>query len=136
MKTHSQQKGLCLQCGKALAGRKDKTFCSIECKNEYHNSLSRIERAEHKKTIAALCLNFKILKNCKRERRSSYSLAELEKVGFNPDLFTGLKRSRVGFDEYRCFSASYILSKGMVFNINIQPNEGQYDPSEVPSNHP
>ncbi len=34
----------CKICKKALKGRKDKVFCSIECKNYYHVNLRRVTR--------------------------------------------------------------------------------------------
>jgi len=36
----------CKICEKVIKGRKDKLFCSIECKNYYHTTLRRITKTQ------------------------------------------------------------------------------------------
>lgn len=128
----------CIYCGKILTGRTDKLFCSMQCKNEYHNGLTRLEKQEHKRIIASLSNNFRILKKCLTEKRRIHDLEDLKADGFDPQLFTGHKRNWTGLDEYACLTISYSIDRGKVYNIVLQhpePTEHLSDPSADPSSH-
>lgn len=51
----------CKICKKILIGRKDKIFCSVDCKNYYHVNLSRVTRIEAKTIDGILHRNRSIL---------------------------------------------------------------------------
>ncbi|MGB5464089.1 MAG: hypothetical protein WBM92_12035, partial [Aureibaculum sp.] len=51
----------CKVCKKNLKGRKDKIFCSIECKNYYHTNLRRVTDAAAKELDKILHRNRSIL---------------------------------------------------------------------------
>ena len=53
--------GKCKVCKKELVGRKDKIFCSIDCKNYYHVGLRRVTKNAVKKYDAILHRNRSIL---------------------------------------------------------------------------
>jgi len=75
----------CKICKKDLKGRKDKTFCSIECKNFYHTSLRRVTNQATKEIDDILHRNRSILleimgKNIKQKKVKRILL---EKKKFN-----------------------------------------------------
>ena len=51
----------CKVCKKGLKGRKDKKFCSIECKNYYHTNLRRVTNQTAKDIDKILHRNRSIL---------------------------------------------------------------------------
>lgn len=51
----------CKICKKVIAGREDKLFCSIECKNYYHVNLRRVTKNEAKQIDEILHRNRSIL---------------------------------------------------------------------------
>lgn len=51
----------CKICKKVIKGRKDKTFCSIKCKNHYHVNLRRVTNTTAKEIDKILHRNRSIL---------------------------------------------------------------------------
>ncbi len=109
--------GTCLQCGKPFYGRKDKQFCSISCKNRWHNQILQRQRQFRADTIAAITRNYEILEELLKDERTSASLTELEKAGFDPAFVTGYRKGSCRHDDFACFDISFYRSNTKIFNI-------------------
>lgn len=114
---HQEEEGECLECGAVFRGRKDKRFCSLTCKNAYHNREQQAKRHSRTETLAALTGNYKILEALLREEKSSAGLEELEKLGFKPSYITGYRHGRFGHDDCACFDIWYYRTSTRIFNI-------------------
>jgi len=136
-KIQNDDEGTCLECGGAFYGRKDKQFCSLGCKNRWHNRLVQERRRFRLGTLAALSRNYQILESLLKEHRTSAPLTELERAGFNPALVTGHRVGSCRHDDYSCFDISYYRSDTRIFNLRRKavsaPRSG---PSRDPSSRP
>ena len=56
-----EEENICRECGRAFYGRRDKNFCSLECKNRWHNRIVRERRRVRTETLAQISRNYKIL---------------------------------------------------------------------------
>lgn len=101
---------LCLECGDPVGkGRIDRKFCSVECKNKYHNKESysgKISTARIKKILAK---NRKILKKIAvRKDADQIQKERLLKEGFDFDYHTHFRISKVKQYQYTiCFDYGY-----------------------------
>lgn len=107
----------CLCCGTEIYyGRKDKKFCSAQCKDKYHNfgkhhfedARMKIHRAMHK--------NYMILNDLLRAGVSQIPLSDMVAMGFNPEYVTSYSKLRSGV-LLSCYDISFKLSDSRVFNI-------------------
>lgn len=136
-KINNLEEGSCLECGSEFYGRKDKQFCSISCKNKWHNRQFLERRHLRMEIVAAISRNYEILETLLKEGRVSAGLEELTKAGFNPAFVTGHRKGRYRHDEYSCFDISFYRSSTKVFNVQRRPFCGQRpDPSRDPIDHP
>lgn len=82
-------KKICLQCTKEFSGRTDKLFCSLECKNSFHNARRRqdyihvVDTALHQNRVILQ----RIWPTLQKEKNIDRKV--LEKLGFRFDLVTG-----------------------------------------------
>jgi len=108
---------ICPQCGKEVAGRKDRIFCSIDCKNNYHNG--RISRKTKIKemTVCKLSKNYDILELVLKSGMGGYPLEQLIKSGFDPELMTSCRKNAQGHLEVHCFDISYCQTPRKIFNV-------------------
>lgn len=109
--------GNCLQCGTAIYGRKDKKFCSEDCKNHYHNAISRETNRRRTRVIAALTANYEILNGLLRYGVQSYGLEELRQMGFREEYITGYRKGEHHHNEHSCFDIKYYVTGSKIFGI-------------------
>lgn len=107
----------CLQCGKTIFGRKDKKFCSLGCKNAYHNHETEQRRKFMKKTDDAMHTNYMILDEALKNGGTSLSLEELAGYGFVQEIATSFKK-RYRCLELGCYDIRYNQSDSRIFNIH------------------
>lgn len=130
-----EEEGNCLECGTAIRGRKDKRFCSLSCKNNYHNRTQFNKRQMRAKVIAALTGNYAVLEALLHDGKTGASLEELSELGFDPAYVTGHRRGRFHHDEYSCFDISYYRTEARVFNVRRKEFDlSLSDPFPIPSN--
>ncbi len=70
----------CKICKKTIIGRKDKIFCSIECKNYYHVNLRRVTSIEVKEINKILHRNRSILLEIMGKNSVSKKIKRIELV--------------------------------------------------------
>ncbi len=120
-KMMSGGEGVCLECGAPFRGRSDKHFCSLSCKNAYHNRAQQTKRRHRSDILAVLTCNYGILEALLKEGRGSARLEELAALGFDPAYVTGHRRGRFGHNEYACFDILFCRSDTRVFNVRRDP---------------
>ncbi|MBO6097046.1 MAG: hypothetical protein J6P56_07045 [Bacteroidales bacterium] len=101
----------CPQCGKLLVyGRVDRRFCSVECKNLWHNRQRYPGREkEIKRVLRILDKNRDVLDKLLKMDVRSLDRVTLEHLGFNVNYFTSLRRTR-NFWIYTCLDIRYELT--------------------------
>ena len=85
-------KNLCPICGKSIAGRSDKKFCSIKCKNNYHHPSKNLKGDQIKMVNTFLYQNFKIMESIFSDEKKNKLMVPrilLDKMGFHYPYCTG-----------------------------------------------
>lgn len=107
----------CLECGKEMyGGRSDKKFCSLGCKNKYHNQHVSDNTRYREKVVTHLNVNYRILSALIRQGVSSIGLNELETLGFRVSLITGCSRYR-NHSVMHCYDICYCQSDSRIFKL-------------------
>ena len=79
----------CLNCGKAMEGRRDKKFCDVHCKSSYHYEKMMNEKPKFFYQVdQQLKLNRRILKKYNVGGKVTVRQELLLDDGFNPKFFT------------------------------------------------
>ena len=113
----------CLNCGREGVGRSDRKFCSVECKNAWHNTMGRSSRLCRSRIITALGRNYEILRESMERGELSIDLMTLEDRGFRPCYVTGYNPVRYGPDTFRCFDITYCRSASRVYRIRKEKED-------------
>ena len=111
---------ICPQCGKVVSyGRVDRRFCSITCKNRWHNRQRYPNRDnEVKKVLRILDHNRDILdKMLKMGLRNTDRLTLLH-LGYNVNYFTSLHKLRHRW-VYTCLDIGYELTPTRIKNVRV-----------------
>lgn len=116
-KIHNEEAGTCLECGTPFYGRRDKHFCSLTCKNAWHNRAQQAKRHHRARILAALSGNYSILEALLKDEQTSARLEDLASLGFDPTYVTGHRRGHFRHDEYACFDIWFCRSDTRIFNL-------------------
>ena len=125
--------GNCAECGKHFYGRKDKQFCSVLCKNKWHNRQGRQRRQHRLRTVAALNRNYEILDGLLKEKKTSAGLEELERAGYEAALVTGHRKGRFRHEEYSCFDIMFCRSDTKIFHLRRKESDGACGAGSFPA---
>lgn len=107
----------CLECGGEIVyGRKDRKFCSMKCKNRYHNRMQNYRRSVKLRVTSTLEHNYEILDRLLKAGVSSVSIGDLSQMGYNKEFMTSFHRVG-GHDECRCYDIKYFCTSSRIFNI-------------------
>lgn len=100
----------CLECGQELSyGRRNRKFCSVGCKNHYHNRFANSSRIVKMRIINALQRNYRILEKLLKLDITAIGRMEVEQMGFRCEYVTSHRKVR-RHNEYWCFDIRYNLS--------------------------
>lgn len=110
----------CPQCGKLLVyGRVDRRFCSVACKNLWHNRLRYpAHEKEIKRVLRILNNNRDVLDRLLRVGITHLDRVSLEHMGFNVNYFTSMYRYRKHY-VYTCLDIRYVLTPTRIKNISF-----------------
>lgn len=87
----------CLQCSNEFEGRSNQKFCSMRCKNAFHNKQNKEREARVIKINKILHKNWTTLHRLYEVYRSAPISMEIAKAhGFNHDFFTHVHHSPIG----------------------------------------
>jgi hypothetical protein len=115
----------CLECGTAFKGRKDKKFCSDQCRTVYHNRMnSDSDEVSYIRNVNnALRKNRRILHHLNPCGKTRISLEMLRSKGFNFDYFTSTRHARDGAMYYYCYDQGYRMIQQEVFMLVKKKND-------------
>jgi len=116
----------CPECGRALTdflGRVDRRFCSVECKNKWHNKQRAPRRdKEAQRIVRILYKNRSVLDRIMRLGFHSIDLPTLKYMGFSLAYFTSMDKVRHRL-VYTCLDVSYELTPSRIKNIRVLAEE-------------
>jgi len=110
----------CLECGHEIKyGRDDKKFCSIKCRNDYHNKEKQDHRTVQTRVTNIINRNYAILRNLLKSGITSVEIGQLVQWGFNPDYMTS-NRKIVKRNECWCYDIKYCMTASKIMNMEIE----------------
>jgi hypothetical protein len=86
-------KGKCAECGADLHGRSDKKFCDDQCRSTFNNKTYAQDLRSVREVNRILLSNRRILKDLSEECGAVVTWSLLMSKGFDPNYFTGVKKS-------------------------------------------
>jgi len=100
----------CKICKKDFAGRSDKIFCSIACKNDYHIRLSKATQTAAKKIDTILHRNRSILLELMGKHKTQIKIdrIRLDRKKFNFNYMTGYSINKAGKFYHHIYDFSYM----------------------------
>lgn len=116
--TTSEDHLSCLECGKGLVGRKDRKFCSLECKNDYNNRRYRDIRRHKNEVIEKLSRNYEILDQLLSSGTIHISREQLVSLGFDDHYITSYRKGLTRHDECACFDIYFARTESKIFHIH------------------
>ncbi|MBO8453502.1 MAG: hypothetical protein IAC07_02110 [Bacteroidetes bacterium] len=109
---------VCLECGDEIQyGRTDRKFCCENCKNKYHNRMTRNSRNVKLRIINSLHKNYKILERMLKLGLDSIDMTELKHLGFDPSFVTSYRKFR-RHDEFCCFDIRFIMTPNRIYSVS------------------
>jgi hypothetical protein len=103
----------CLACKKEFDGRSNRKFCSVSCKNRFHNERNKEKEAAVLEINKILHKNWTTLNKLYDVYRSApISMDVVEAYGFNKTYFTHIHNSTLG-DKY-----SMVYDLGLKYNLD------------------
>ena len=108
----------CLECGdEIMYGRKDKKFCSDECRNRHHNHTHRSERQYKRMVMGILDRNYEILDGFIKSDIDAVWIADAIAIGFNPAYVTSCRRHGKR-SMCHCFDICYVATDNRMTSIS------------------
>lgn len=124
----------CPQCGKVVNyGRVDRRFCSITCKNLYHNRTRYAPRLQSvDRVLRFIYFNRDVLDKLIKMGVSSIDRSALLHMGYNMNYFTSVERLR-GRWLCTCLDIGYELTSTRIRNIRYLCGELDASPDRFVS---
>ena len=98
----------CLNCDKPFTGRKDKIYCTIYCKSDYHFKKTKDNEPTFYKHIEKqLKLNRKILRKFNASGKATIRENKLLNAGFNPRVITHYWKTKNGHIYLFCYEFGF-----------------------------
>lgn len=116
----TDQPAYCPQCGTPLSqGRVDRRFCSVRCKNLWHNRRRFPDKdREIRKVLRILDNNREVLEKLIKMGVNSIDRVTLAHLGCNLNYFTSLDRQRHRW-VYTCLDIRYEMTPTRVRNLEF-----------------
>ena len=109
----------CLECGSEIPyeSRQGRKFCSISCKNRFHNRQQIGPRTMKVRILAILEKNHRILSELLENNQTSVPMSNLLVKGFNPMYATCCYR--LNRREMRmCFDISFCITSSRIYDLS------------------
>lgn len=103
-----QEVKLCTECGDKIVGRKDKKFCSDDCRASYNNRIRSDETNYMRNVNNALRKNRRILLELNTTGKTRVSREQLSSRGFDFSYFTGEYKTKEGGVYHYCYEQGYL----------------------------
>ena len=122
----------CLVCGDQLQGRRDKRFCSDQCRANFNNLRKRETEGYIQQINSILRKNRRILKSINPEGRSTIRTEYLKTSGFDFRYFTTYYKTQKGNVYFFCYEYGYcLIDQDKVLVINRQSYMDKF-PNVIP----
>lgn len=116
------EKQRCQVCGDEMKGRRDKKFCSDQCRVEHHNYQNRDVSKFMTNINNLLRKNHRILEKLNPKGKTRVSKAHLLDEGLNFNYFTNMYKTKNGKAYYFVYDQGYIEIEDGVFTL-VQKHE-------------
>lgn len=103
----------CLDCGQSLRGRRDKKYCSDQCRNNHHNKRGRRLNNLVRRINRRLSVNRRILWELNPTGNNTIDREILEYKGFDFNLHTEIHLNPEGNTCYFCYEQGYLFLSDM-----------------------
>ncbi|MBO4340259.1 MAG: hypothetical protein J5835_02370 [Bacteroidales bacterium] len=115
-----ENRQFCLQCGSPIepdSGRQDRKFCSVACKNKYHNAgRQMVSRRYRQRVMRILDNNYFILRRLLSMGVKALDVTTMKQMQFNFEFSTSY--NKIGRRQlYTCYDVQYELTPSRVVNI-------------------
>ena len=108
----------CLECGDEIVyGRKDKKFCSDDCRNRHHNHHHRSCRQYKRMVTVILDRNYEILDELVRSGIEAIWVADAIALGFNPAYVTSYRKHGTR-SMCHCYDICYVTTDNRMTSIS------------------
>ena len=104
-------KKVCPECNFEIIGRKDKKFCSDQCRNTYNNRLNKDPNKHIRRINRILRKNRRILEGSISRGVEEMQHAELRALGFDFLYYTHTKKGKSAAVIYYCYDYGYSIRK-------------------------
>ncbi|MDN4166084.1 hypothetical protein QWY31_11260 [Cytophagales bacterium LB-30] len=98
----------CLECGTPIKGRKDKKFCSDQCRNAHNNTLNSDVTNAMRNINNILRRNRRILMDLTPNGKAKVHRDKLVEKGFDFNYFTSNYVTKAGAIYYFCYEYGYL----------------------------
>jgi hypothetical protein len=107
----------CTYCHQPMRGRRDKKFCSDQCRATHHNLLHADALNDIRRINNAVRRNRGILARLNTKGRTRVHKSDLINAGLNFDYITQIYRNSDGKPCYFCYDQGYQPSEGDYFEL-------------------
>ena len=105
----TQQDQSCIECGNGFKGRRDKKFCSDQCRTTYNNRQRSLENNNYIREVNnILKKNRRILVELNPDGKSRVSREKLKSKGFDFHYFTSTYKTKEGAQYFYCYEQGYL----------------------------
>jgi hypothetical protein len=99
---------VCAECGEQFKGRKDKKYCSDQCRTSFNNRLNSDETVYMRNVNNILRKNRRILIGLNPEGKNKVSLQKLKTKGFDFNYFTSTYTTKEKAQYFFCYEHGYL----------------------------
>jgi hypothetical protein len=103
-----KEKRQCKECGDEIHGRRDKQFCSDQCRACHHNNLNSDISNDIRRTNYILRKNRTILAKLNPNGKIKVHKIKLVDHGLHFDYYTNVYKTRSGKTYYFCYDQGYL----------------------------
>lgn len=105
------EKKFCPECGFKIIGRKDKKFCSDQCRNTFNNRLNRDANKHIRRINFILRKNRRILEDVATGRGSQIQTKAMREKGFDFNYYTHIITDTAGKTCFFCYDIGYCFGE-------------------------
>ncbi len=110
----------CEICGEKMTGRRDKRFCSDQCRSAHNNRLNGDVNNYMRNITNILRKNRRILVSLNPKGKSKVHRDKLLAKGFKFDYLTNIYKTRAGKVYHFCFEQGYLELEDKMYALVIK----------------
>ena len=106
--THLSKERKCPVCNGLVLGRRDKKFCSSDCKSSHYHATHNLSCNYVRTVNKILSKNRRILRTLNPSGKSKSNTAKMLSMGFNFQYFTNVFITKSGKEYKFCYDYGYV----------------------------